>query len=326
MTDYGFANSELHTVSKAFKKKPKEKELPTQEAGAGVEEPKPKQDGPKDPFLGMNQLTANMEKIKLPKPTKVSKRDWKNISQRETDARNGRRGKKQGAQVAGAGATVTGAGVAIGGDKIVHAVGKIGRKTYKTDRLMGEHALGAETIKGTSRKASALRAVGQTAAHLPYLSSRDKLGAAAVTGGVALAAAGGAKYAHGLGKERHAERKIKLMRKQRSGISKSVFGVEHPEAIEKAFGMGKLGQALHNSGMKTMKAALKPKPEKNFKAQVGAAKFQAGQKIKSVDRALSSPTAKKVGVGASVTAGATGGYLAANKPKLPKKPSTNNWK
>lgn len=141
--------------------------------------------------------------------------DWKNISQRETEARNGRRGKRQGANAIAAGTALAGAGVAGGGATALKNSAGAGKSLYELNR----------NYFWESRASSLKTGVKVAAGGFRKHPAKAQLAGAALVGGAALAAGGAGKYAHGLGKERHAERKIKLARKARVRKSMSPFGV-----------------------------------------------------------------------------------------------------
>lgn len=162
----------------------------------------------------------------------ISKADWKNIEQRKIDSRNARRGKRQGAQAVGIGAAVAGAGAGAGGVSAAKAFADRGKNSYKTSQVFSPN----------SPKSLHLQNAARTVGRSIKLSPKSAIAAGATVGGAALAAGGAAKFGVGLGKEKHAEKKIAQMRKQRAlKVSKSLgedmcisaFGVTH-EGISKA--------------------------------------------------------------------------------------------
>lgn len=165
----------------------------------------------------------------------VSKADWKNIEQRKIEARNGRRGKKQGAAAIGIGSAAGAAGIANGGSDVVRLISNVGNRKYKLNRKWSGGSFPDRDTHFRAAKSGTAAALGAANS----LTGKQKLAGAAVAGGAALVGGGAAKYAAGLGKEKHAEHKIEQMRKKRA-ISKmdnaayvSPFGVEH-EDISKA--------------------------------------------------------------------------------------------
>lgn len=129
--------------------------------------------------------------------------DWKNISQRETEARNARRSKKKGAKAAAVG----GIGVAYGGVEGATRASNMASSAntqYKTMRI-------ARHPKGRAAN-SALNAVNRGS---KLYSPNAKARTVATVGGGLLAATGAGLYAQGSAKERHNEKRIAGMRKKR---------------------------------------------------------------------------------------------------------------
>ena len=137
----------------------------------------------------------------------VAKADWKNISQREIEARNGRRAKRQGKRTATMGAGGMGLAYLMdGGAGPIYVAGS------------AKEAFGRKSdwhpSAGVGRR---LRAAGRSAATTPaMIPMRHRLSALAGLGGAAMVAGGAGHYAYGLGRERNAESRIRAMRKKRA--------------------------------------------------------------------------------------------------------------
>lgn len=137
--------------------------------------------------------------------------DWKNISQRELEARNGRRAKRQGAKAFGYGAAGVGASYLMDG---------FGGPQYALGNA--KNAMKPERWPGYTKFRTRLGAGGRE-----FISSsnnmypRNRLSAALALGGGALALGGAGHYLYGSARERHAERKIGQMRRERAQVRKS---------------------------------------------------------------------------------------------------------
>ena len=128
---------------------------------------------------------------------------WKNIEQHKLDARNGRRGKKQGTAAAAVGASVGAYGFKQGGADSAKKFYEAGKNNYK-----GSEHLGASKVE---RATGGFKASGRAM----KLSPKAAMLAGAAVGGTALVAGGSVKYLAGLGKEKHAEKQITIKRRKR---------------------------------------------------------------------------------------------------------------
>lgn len=168
--------------------------------------------------------------------------NWKNIEQRQVDAKRGRRATRQGrtAVASGIGAIGVGAGLgAIGATKRATDVYRDARRP-RTSGMMAWDKSGKmvasdlTTIRGASRKTA-----GKIASL--HLNSKQKLAVGAAAGGAALIAGGVGAVGYGKAKERYSERKIANMRRGRASQIKksdsfSAFGVDHGSGIAKSAG------------------------------------------------------------------------------------------
>ena len=142
----------------------------------------------------------------------IAKADWKNIEQRKVEARNGRRGKRQGATAIGVGAAGVAAGVANGGDRVVADVGIHAKSAFLKARK-GKLNIKDNKLKLTDPEnfnSAAKQGLKAGAKRFALHPTRSKLAGGAVAGGAALIAGGAAKYGSGLAREKHAENKIKI--------------------------------------------------------------------------------------------------------------------
>ena len=149
-------------------------------------------------------------------PVAVRKADWKNISQRELEARNARRAKQQGRSMVGYGLLGAGAGALGGGlvgGQFVAGGGIAGYRQAAEDKVLWEKLKDLELGKKPSRAKYAARGARDAFKVMP---GRYKFATALTGGGLAAIAAGNGMRAYGTARERNAERQIALMRRQRA--------------------------------------------------------------------------------------------------------------
>ena len=203
--------------------------------------------------------------------------DWKNITQRQTEARDGRRGKKQGAAVAGAGAGLAAAGAAAGGKDAAKYVGNAGKNYYARTRspfkatgLDGPAVL-KSPFSDTSAKAGLKSAKSGVKGAFKALPSSKKTALGVGAAGAALAGAGAAKYGAGLAKEKYNDKKITDKRRARDKVKKSAFGVDHAHEVSK----GAWGNAAEMTTGKALKSGQQMANKAAPKVKTGAVKAKS---------------------------------------------------
>jgi len=152
-------------------------------------------------------------------------KSWKNITESNKDARNGRRSKRYGETALGLGSAVAGYGIKNAGFRNEYVKGE--RAGFLASPRGIEHGLNLPKKSGPFKTITnnGTKLVGVKSGKRYIAGTPKKM--APIAAGAALIAAGAGATGYGMAKERIAENRIKRLRKQRA-VSKRIspFGVE----------------------------------------------------------------------------------------------------